>query len=72
MSDEAFIAAWRKIMERAWEDEAFRQALADDPERVLAEAGVELPAGMNIVVVAEDEKRLHVVVPPPEDDGETA
>jgi hypothetical protein len=55
--------AWKKITERAWTDDAFRQQLVDNPNKVLKDAGVDVPAGVNFVVVENEPDRLHLVLP---------
>ncbi|MBM3464317.1 MAG: NHLP leader peptide family natural product precursor [Armatimonadetes bacterium] len=54
---------WRKIIERSWADDQFRQDLLDNPNKVLAEAGFEIPGGVNFVVVENEPGRLHLVLP---------
>jgi hypothetical protein len=55
--------AWRKLIERSWSDEAFRQQLVDDPNKALRDAGVDVPHGVNFVVVENEPARLHLVLP---------
>jgi hypothetical protein len=56
-------AAWRDIVAKAWTDEKFKQRLVDDPNGVLAEAGLPLPGGVNFVVVENEPERVHLVLP---------
>lgn len=54
---------WRKIVTRAWTDEKFRQALIDNPDRVLAEHGISGKPGVHFVVVENEPNRVHLVLP---------
>jgi hypothetical protein len=42
---------WGQIVARAWEDDAFRRRLLAEPERVLREEGIDVPAGAAIRVI---------------------
>jgi len=55
--------AWRKIVTRAWTDEKFRHALVDNPNKVLAENGCPVKAGVHFVVVENEANRVHLVLP---------
>lgn len=55
--------AWRGIVAKAWADEQFKQKLIDNPNRMLADAGVEVPAGVHFVVVENEPSRVHLVLP---------
>ncbi|MBM3464318.1 MAG: NHLP leader peptide family natural product precursor [Armatimonadetes bacterium] len=54
---------WRKVVERSWADGQYRQDLLDNPNKVLAEAGIKVPTGVNFVVVENEPDRLHLVLP---------
>ncbi|MCZ7568694.1 MAG: NHLP leader peptide family RiPP precursor [Ardenticatenaceae bacterium] len=60
-------AEWSKIdarlIARAWEDEDFRATLLRDPAAAAAQAGLTLPAGMVLKVVAAA-PGVHVLVLP--------
>ncbi len=62
---------WRKIVTRAWTDEKFRQALIDDPNRVLAEHGIPAKPGVHFVVVENEPSRVHLVLPAKPDAAES-
>ncbi len=62
---------WRNIVTRAWSDEKFRQALIDDPNKVLAEHGVPAQPGMHFVVVENEPNRVHLVLPSKPDAAQT-
>jgi hypothetical protein len=56
-------AAWRSVVAKAWSDDSFKQKLIDDPNTVLASSGVDVPQGLNIVVVENEPDRVHLVLP---------
>lgn len=72
------IAVARKLVEadiinRAWEDDAFRVQLETDPKTALAEAGIPLPHSEAIRIVREEPGTIHIVLPPePENATEIA
>ena len=43
-----FVGAYTKLLTNAWADEAYMQRLKSDPRPVLAEAGLDVPAGTAI------------------------
>lgn len=57
-----FMTTWRELSSRAWADPAFRQRLMTEPDAVLAENGLELPAGMQFKVVENTPTLLHLVL----------
>ncbi len=60
-----------KAIARAWTDAAYKAKLLRDPHAALAEAGVELPAGMNVKVLEDSADTQHLVLPAaPENAGE--
>jgi hypothetical protein len=46
-----FVNSYTRVLISAWSDEAFSAKLASEPRTALAEAGLELPAGAEIVIV---------------------
>ena len=54
---------WKQVIAKCWEDARFKQSLIDDPNAVLAAEGVEVPAGVNFVVVENEADRMHLVLP---------
>ena len=53
------------IIQRAWKDEAFRAAFMADPTALSDKYPVQkLPAEINLVALAEDDKTIHFVIPP--------
>ena len=57
-------AAYGKVVARAWRDPAFKAKLIADPQAVLREAGVAVPAGATVKVVENTGTHLHFVLPP--------
>jgi hypothetical protein len=54
----------RRIVDRAQADPAFRARLLETPHEALAEElGVEVPTGLEVVVVEERADRLAIVLP---------
>jgi hypothetical protein len=54
-----------QIIEQAWKDPAFREALRRDPRAALAEAfGAPLPPGINVTVLEETPTERYLVLPP--------
>ena len=60
---------WAKIVAKAWADEDYKQRLIADAPSVLAEEGMDVPAGVDIRVVEATEKQVVVVLPPQPGDG---
>jgi hypothetical protein len=54
---------WGQIVARAWSDEDFKQRLLSDPQVVLAEYGMEAPAGIEFQVVEDTPTVQHLVLP---------
>jgi hypothetical protein len=53
-----------RLVERAQADPAFRARLVETPrEAVAEELGVELPAGLEVVVIEERADRIAIVLP---------
>jgi hypothetical protein len=53
-----------QLIEKAWKDDAFRQALLTDPQRALeSELGAKLPARVQVKVVAESADTFYLVLP---------
>jgi hypothetical protein len=53
-----------QLIEKAWKDDAFRQALLTDPQgAVESELGGKLPAGLQVKVVAESPDTFYLVLP---------
>jgi hypothetical protein len=53
-----------QLIEKAWKDDAFRQALLTDPQGALKrELGAKLPAGLQVKVLAESADTFYLVLP---------
>ena len=57
-----------KVIAAAWLDPEFLARLKADPEGVLAEYGVELPAGKKVVICEDTADTIHIVIPRRPDD----
>ena len=57
-------AAYGKVVARAWRDPTFKAKLIADPQAVLREAGMAVPAGATVKVVENTGTHLHFVLPP--------
>jgi hypothetical protein len=54
-----------ELTRRAWQDEAFRRGLVDDPKGTLErELGVRIPAGIALTVIEESPTSRYLVLPP--------
>ncbi|MGW1771205.1 hypothetical protein [Streptomyces sp. NPDC002104] len=48
-----FVNSYTRVLISAWSDEAFSAKLATEPRTALAEAGLELPAESEVVIVTQ-------------------
>lgn len=63
MSAEAILRT--KVVEKAWEDPAFKKQLLTDPKAALQAAfGIVIPEGIKLKVVEEKANQLYLVIPP--------
>ena len=54
-----------QLIEKAWKEDAFRQALRSDPRGAVEKAlGSKLPAGLQLKVVEETANTFYLVLPP--------
>ena len=53
-----------QLIAKTWADEAFKQRLISNPAAVLKEAGLEAPEGIELRVVEDTDKVVHLVLPP--------
>ncbi|MGV0760131.1 hypothetical protein V6768_12525 [Tistrella mobilis] len=53
------------LLRRAARDTALRDRLKADPAAVLAEAGLDVPDGCEVVVLEDRRDRMHLVLPSP-------
>jgi hypothetical protein len=49
---------WSQVVARAWCDEAFKKRLLSDPRNVLAEHGMDVPQGTEVLVEEGEEVRV--------------
>ena len=69
MTDNQFQAAYDKLIARAWSDEKFKARLLAEPAAVLAQNGIDVPAGREVRVVEDTDTIAHLVLPlPPSDE----
>ncbi len=61
---------WKDVLKRAITDPAYRQALKDNPAKVLAEAGVKVDKATEYVVVEQTPRKVYLVLPPLIEEGE--
>lgn len=63
----------QQLAARAADDTEFRRELIDDPDRVLRDAGIEIPEGVTVVVHENTHHEIHLVLPscPPLQPDET-
>jgi Rieske Fe-S protein len=55
--------AWSQIIATAWADAEFKARLLADPRTVLAEHGIDVPEGFELVVVEDTETVKHLMLP---------
>ncbi|WP_336776284.1 NHLP leader peptide family RiPP precursor [Paenibacillus sp. MMO-58] len=54
-----------QIIQKAWEDDAFKQQLLADPKAAIKDVfGVEIPENFEISVVEESPEHFYLVLPP--------
>ncbi|MBI3249229.1 MAG: NHLP leader peptide family natural product precursor [Deltaproteobacteria bacterium] len=53
-----------QLVQKATGDPALRQRLVQTPKQVLAEAGITLPADLEVEIVENTDKVIHLVLPP--------
>lgn len=56
-------AAARRIIAKAWRNEAFRRRLIRNPHAVFAEEGLRVPAGMKVKVLQNTGRTFYFVLP---------
>ncbi len=54
---------YQQIVAKAWGNEMFRNKLVRDPGATLAQEGVSVPAGVQVKVVEDSAKVMHLVLP---------
>jgi hypothetical protein len=56
-------SAYGKLIAKAWRDPSFKARLIADPQGMLRQAGVSIPAGMTVKVVENTRTHFHFVLP---------
>ena len=65
-------AAFGKVIAQAWSDDTYKAKLLGNPRTALAEAGIEVPADIDITVTEQKPGEMHLVLPPRPDEGEVS
>lgn len=53
-----------EIIAKCWHDAAFKKRFMSEPKKVLAEFGMDLPAGLDVKVVENSDKVMYLTLPP--------
>lgn len=61
--NEEFKNAWSKIVVKSWQDPDFKKKLMENPEAVLKEFGIDVPAGVDLKVSENTEKSFNLTLP---------
>ena len=64
--------AFAKVIARAWADDGYKQRLTDDTRATLAEAGIQVPEGVEIRAVENTATVSHFVIPTQPTEGEVS
>ena len=52
-----------QLFAACWNDEAFKSRFMVDPKAVLKEHGLDVPDGIDVKVMQDDDRTLHIVLP---------
>jgi hypothetical protein len=52
-----------KLIDRAWQDAAFKQELLNNPKATIEKEGIKLPPNIEVRVVEENPTTLYLVIP---------
>jgi hypothetical protein len=55
---------WSQLIAKCWMDPQFQARLVREPQAVLAEAGITVPKGVNVKVIADTATQRTIVIPP--------
>ncbi|MBK5966215.1 NHLP leader peptide family natural product precursor [Thiocystis minor] len=61
MNDQA--KPYQQLIAKCWADDTFKQRLLADPAGTLAAEGIDVPAGVSVMVVENTEQVFHLVIP---------
>ena len=53
-----------EIISKCWYDAAFKKRFMSEPKKVLAEFGMDLPAGLEVKVVENTDNVMYLTIPP--------
>jgi hypothetical protein len=56
-----------EIISKCWGDAEFKKKFMADPKKILAEYGMEVPAGLNVKVVENTNDTMYLTLPPAPD-----
>ena len=66
--EEKYQEAFAKIVAKAWSDAEFKRKLIAEPNAVLTENGIAVPAGITIKIVEDTATVKNVTLPSPPDE----
>ena len=58
-----FLALYAKIIAKTWRDPAFKEELIANPAAALKSEGIDVPAGLTVIVLENTEQQFHLVLP---------
>jgi hypothetical protein len=56
---------WKKMIEKAWVDDAFREKLIANPNKVLKEEGLHIPENVKYKIIQDKGNERNLVLPKP-------
>ena len=62
--------AYGKVIARSWDDDAYKSKLLNDPRTVLADAGINVPADVDITITEQLPGQMNLVLPAKPVEGE--
>lgn len=63
MSTDHHVNHWGQIVAKAWQDESFKKRLLANPAAVLKDQGLETPAGVQLRVLENTDRLVHLTIP---------
>ena len=69
-SPDAQQVAYGKVIARSWDDDAYKSKLLSDPRTVLADAGINVPADVDITITEQQPGQMNLVLPAKPVEGE--